>query len=55
MACLSCAQARTAAGAAVKAAATGNIREAVSQTARMADALKDKAESLRVRMLTRRT
>jgi hypothetical protein len=54
MACLSCSQARTATASAIKAAATGNLHEAATQAARATDALKDKAESLRVRMLMRR-
>lgn len=54
MACASCQQARSAALASIRAVTTGNLKTAASEAARTFDALSDKAEAVRVRMLTQR-
>lgn len=54
MACIPCQQARQAALASMKAVATGNLKTAASEAVRTFDALSDKAEAIRVRMLTQR-
>lgn len=55
MACSSCHSARTAAAAAIKAAARGNLKQAASAARQAAHEIKSKvAESDRIRAITRK-
>lgn len=54
MACTPCQKAREATGNALRAAASGKLTQAAAHLRTAASAAADKAESLRVRMLTRK-
>lgn len=54
MACAPCQKGRTAAVAAVRSVATGDIRKAATEAAKVYDAVAEKAEALRIRAMTRR-
>ena len=49
MSCIACAKARTAMARAVREAASGNLRASAAQAPKVADALREKAEAVRVR------
>jgi hypothetical protein len=55
MACIPCQKARAALGSAFRSLASGDVQSAKANTTVLRDALAEKAESLRVRALTRRS